>query len=86
MQKESKLYVYLQLSVFNHVPSRDARIFLHVLVPSSANLSKRTERNDKVNFRRLQFYKFCLQTEATNEIDFSILQEYLNWSKQFVAS
>lgn len=75
MQKESNLYAYLKLFVFKHVPSRDSRIFLHILVPSSANLSKRTERNDHVNFRRLQFYNFSHQTEATNETDFSSLQE-----------
>jgi hypothetical protein len=78
MQKESKFYAYLQLFVFKHVPSRDGRIFLHVLVSSSANLSKIIERNGHVNFRHLQSYSFCLQTEATTEIDFSSLPEYLN--------
>jgi len=78
MQKESKFYAYLHLFVRKHAPSRDGRIFLHGLVPSSANLSKRTERNDHVNFRHLQSYYLCLQTEATTEINFSILQEYLN--------
>jgi len=75
MQKESKFYAYLQLFVFKHVLSRDGRIFLHVLVPSSAFLSKRTKRNDHVNFEHLQSYYFCLQTEATTEIDFSSLHE-----------